>query len=413
MSNTGEAEVTRIGTAIRVSWPTAWIEFDRIIERGDDLSAEVTFYSLVPPRQGLLHRARFNLLSSVTRSGIAKTLNARENGLPWAEMLETSVWLTVEAYREGDPTVDLREVDPWPQNRWLLRPYIEHGGPTILFAEGGSGKSVLALWMALRVALDAKPVLYLDYETGPEVHAERMRALCAGMRIDTDAMPPIHYKRMSASLTQSLYTVRRDIDQLGIGMVVIDSLGAAGDGPPEESSTAVGLFGAIRTIPVPCLCIHHKRKSAAGQKNENQRDRMFGSVYYVNFARLAWEVDAPPTEDNDVHTVALINVKSNNGRLQRRHALEVEFTNEGDDGMERLVRVAVRPVDIRDVPELAGRTTLSDRITGELKRGAMTAKELAEALDTTPGTVSVALGRMKQSNNVVKVGDSRWGLLAN
>ncbi len=405
----GEATVTTIGTAIRVSWPTAWMEFDRLSEHGEDLSAEVTFYSLTPPRQGLLHRARFNLLSTGTRSGICKTLGSREEGLPWSEMLEAAVWLVVEHYREGDPAVDLRTVNPWPQDRWLLRPYLEHGGPTILFAEGGSGKSVVALWMGLRVALEAKPVLYLDYETGPEVHAERMRALCAGMKIDGQAMPPIHYKRMASSLTQSLYVVRRDVDRLGIGLVVVDSLGAAGDGPPEESATAVALFQAIRTIPVPCLCIHHKRKSATGQKSESQRDRMFGSVYYLNFARLAWELDAAADEDSSVIRLAMINVKANNGRLQGRHGLELAFTNVE----ERLTRIDVNRVDLASLPEHANRVSMKDRITSELKRGPLTVKELAEALDAPTANIGPAVSRMRADGAVVRLPDERWGLGTN
>jgi hypothetical protein len=402
----GEAAVSKIGTAIRVSWSTAWMEFDRLTEHGDDLSAEVTFYSLLPPRQGLLHRARFNLLSTSTRSGICKALEVREKGLPWSEMLEIAVWLVVENYREGDPAVDLRTVNPWPQDRWLLRPYIEHGGPTILFAEGGSGKSIIALWMGLRVALENKPVLYLDYETGPEVHAERMRALCAGMSIDQDAMPTVHYKRMASSLAQSLYVVRRDVDKLEAGMVIIDSLGAAGDGPPEESATAVALFQAIRTIPVPCLCIHHKRKSANGQKNENQRDRMFGSVYYVNFARLAWEMEAATEEDSGTITVGMINVKANNGRLQARHALNVEFTNTED----RLTEISVRPTDIRTEPGLAHRVSLRDRIMAELSHGPLDRKEVAAAMDTTPNAASVELAKMNKDGLLVQLPDNKWGL---
>ncbi len=408
----GEASVSSVGTAIRVTWQAAWMEFDRFNEHGDDLSAETTCYSLLPPRQGLLHRARFNLLSTTTRSSIAKTLSGRESGLPWSEMLESAVWLAIEAYREGDPTVDLRTVDPWPQDRWLLRPYVEYGGPTVLFAEGGSKKSILALWMALRVALAGKPVLYLDYESGKELHAQRMRALCAGMKIDPEAMPPVHYKRGSSSLSQSLYVVRRDIDLFQCGMVVIDSVGMAGDGPPEEAATAVGLFRSIRTIPVPCLCIHHKRKAAAGQKAENQRDRMFGSVYYVNFARLAWEVDAPEDEESANPVVGLVNVKSNNGRLEKRHALEIAFTNETANGSERLTCLTINAVDIRTVPELSGRVTLAERISAELRHGPMSAKELAVSLDSSPNSVGVTLSRMKASSVVLRVDDNRWGLLA-
>ena len=411
--------VSHVGDAITFLWAEG-IEasLDRFHDSRGDITAEATFYNHIPGEHpGLLHSARLNLMSTQARGSLAKALSGRVNEIDWPGLLEQLCYLAVNEYRDGEPPVNLCAVDPYQQTRWLLYPYVERGGPTIMFGEGGSGKSVLAMWMALHIALgprdqqgqsqDSKPVLYLDYETSQEVHAERMNALCAGLGIDLEARPPIYYRRMKSSLSQSAQAIRRDIDKLGIGMVVVDSLGGAGDGPPEESGTAITLFQSIRSFPVPALCIHHKRKGN-GQRGENQRDRLFGSVYYLNFARMAWEIACEDDEGADVKTVGLIHCKANNGRLQKRHALQIEFENDAE--LDRCTSIIIRKMDMADVPELAGRVSLRDRIVNELERHAMTANDLSDALSTDVNQVKVRLSQLKKTGLLVGLPGHQWGL---
>jgi len=166
---------TQLGDAYRFTWhdlPGTIIELDRFREMRGDLHAEITiYYPRADGNPGLLHYAKLNLLSS-TRSRLGKSLQERVPSIDWGGLLEQVCILAVEQYRKGEPTQDLREIEPDSKPRWMLWPYIEHGGPTILAAPGGAGKSMLAMAMAYSVAsgyailgrMDAKPVpaLYLD-----------------------------------------------------------------------------------------------------------------------------------------------------------------------------------------------------------------------------------------------------------
>jgi hypothetical protein len=145
-----------------------------------------------------------------TRTSLAKALTER---LPfdWQGALLQAAHRAVQARRVGEPTVDLTQVSA-RETRWLLWPFVEYGGPTVLFADGGTGKSVLALMMAYSVA-SGKPllgnpqgpphnVLYLDWETDAQTHAERLRAIHSAYAFGADP-PAVYYKRMSGSLAES------------------------------------------------------------------------------------------------------------------------------------------------------------------------------------------------------------------
>jgi hypothetical protein len=410
----------QIGDAYRFTWAAhsgTVIEVDRFRESRGDLTAELTVYHPTPEGQsGLLHFAKLNLLSS-TRSRVAKTLRERIETIDWAGLLEQVCIMSVERYRKGEPTLDLREVAPEGRSRWLLYPYIEHGGPTILAAPGGAGKSLVAMAMSYSIASgyaivgelrDAPvPVLYLDYETSSTVHSERLRALATGL--ENEELPPIYYRRMTASLGESAAFVRKEIARLEVGFVVVDSLGYAGDGPPVEAATALGLFRAIRTLAVPTLAIHHQRKTPPGVKRSGNIDAIFGSVYFINSARRVWQLDSTaPDENEDIKYLSLTNSKANNGRLERTHALRMTLHNNDN---ERLTLIQVEPCRLGDIPEFAEKMALKQRILLELRGGKRDRHEIAEALDTTPGTVSKTLTLLKQKGKVVQVGGKQWGLL--
>lgn len=407
--------VTQVGDSMRFEWDKeATIELDRFYDARGDISAEATIYSQVAPSPGLLHHARLNLMSTQARSTLAKQLTTRVKieKVDWPALLEQLCFIAVDRYRSGEDPIDLRDVNPYAQPAWLLHPYLEYGGPTILFAEGMAGKSVLALWMGVQVVLgqgkESHEVLYLDWETNREVHAERLTAICAGMGIDKLARPPIRYRRMNSSLPQSADAVRKWIAKDKVGLVIIDSLGMAGDGPPEEAATALGLARAINSFEIPTLCIHHKRKGMPGGKGESERDRLFGSVYYVNFARLVWEMEGVKDEASSSTDVALVNVKRNNGPLLKRHALHIEFVNKDD----RMECATVRKVEMADVPAFASRVPLRDRIMSELKQGALSTSDIADELDVSKAQVASRLTEMRASGTVLHLPENKWGLAA-
>jgi len=414
---TSSPKIGRRGDAILFIWEREGLEagLDYFYEGHGEITAEVTVKKNTPPDPGLLHCARLNLMSSQSRSSLGKALGSRYKEMDWPGLLEQMCYIAVQVYREGAPTIDLRTVDPYEKPRWLLYPYVETGGPTILFAEGGTGKSTLALWMGVNVALgsrdlrggvtESKPVLYLDYETTPEIHAERFGAICAGLGVEKEGRPPLYYRKMMTSLPQSAAIIRKEIDRLGAGLVIVDSLGAAGDGPPEEAATVIPLFTAINRLEVPTLCVHHKRK---GTGKENARDRLFGSVYYANAARIVWDCEGVVDPVLDKVTLGLTNVKINNGKPLPKHALELLYVNRND----RLESVTIKKVDLMKVEDLARKAPMRDRIISELSGGAKSIGELVESLDAEETSVKARITELRRRGEVVNLADHTWGLVS-
>jgi len=358
-----------------------------------------------------------------TRASLAKSLDSR---LPfdWQGALLQVAHKAVELRRQGEPTVDLRNVLP-RQTRWLLWPYIEYGGPPVPFADGGTGKSVLALMMAYSVAsgqpLLGKPqgppqnVLYLDWETDAETHAERLRAMHNAYAFGADC-PVIHYKRMSGSLADSVEQIRQEVARLQIALVVVDSLSlAVGGGMSlEDSATATSFFAAARLIEACMLAISHISKAtAANAANNYQKATPFGSAFFRNTARLAWYVESLQEEGANESILRFEHVKSNNGRYQRQHGYRLRFDNVGEEGNEQLAGIRLSPIDLAGVAEFAKKLTWPQRISAVLAHGALTTSQLAEELgEENTSNVSKYLDKMRKRDDVIRLPDATWALKA-
>jgi len=413
---------SRHNEAYRYTWEDIGVraEFDRFQDKSEGIYAEMVVASIMDEaKPSLLHAGRLNLLSAVSRQGAVRSLQAMGANVDWNAALEQACFLAVQEYRNGEPAIDLRTVDPYERPRWLVKPYLEHGGPTVLFAPGGTGKTYLAGAIAITAASgrhvagwlygDPQPALFLDWETDKWAHAERLQAICVGAGIKE--RPPIYYRRMYAPLAESASSVRKEAERLGAGMVVYDSLGAACGGELESAETVLKFFNAVRSIGRPALVVSHVSKATANAPR-NQRLSPFGSIYSENAARNTWSMHRAGDEDSDQAAVALIHEKTNNGRYQKRHAYSFQFDNVlDDDENEILVRVEIKAVSMSDVPEFDVKQSLPDRITACLKGGSLTPQEIAERLDAPGDSVRARLKDLRNQHRVIQLSDKRYGLM--
>jgi hypothetical protein len=106
-------ELVVVGDVYQFIWPVTGIEMtmDRIQEAKDGIQTEITIARTLGGGSGLLHYARLNLLSTVTRGQLVKTLHARADDIDWTGALEQACLLAVSRYRTGEPVIDLREVN--------------------------------------------------------------------------------------------------------------------------------------------------------------------------------------------------------------------------------------------------------------------------------------------------------------
>ena len=105
---------------------------------------------MVPSVGGLVHVARVDLLSTRSLAEFAKHVSARASGTgtDWSVLLEVAAREVIRRFRGGAPAVLLRDVEPPEDAGDLLSPLLVARMPTILFGDGGTGKSLIALAVA-------------------------------------------------------------------------------------------------------------------------------------------------------------------------------------------------------------------------------------------------------------------------
>lgn len=414
------ANATYIGDTYLFNWPEEGVEItlDRIHESKVGIGGRISVRSAI---FGKLHSpSNFNCTSQAPRQALARALSERDAGIDWGAAIEQVCELTQQRWEEGEPLIDLSEAEPSTTSRWAYEPWIETGGPTILFADGGVGKSVFALAIATALTTgtpilggtvlgEPGPVLYLDWETSWQVHSERLRALCLAEDLQ---LPHIYYQSMTASFAESASAIRKKIAQHGIRYVVVDSLGAARGGEPESAETTIRLFNAGRTLGVPWLGIDHVTK------NGGDKTRPFGSTYTHNLARLTWSMERAQEEGEDATSIVLTNHKSNNGRLSYRRGYKVDFML-GDT--DELVEIVIQPQDIRDMPAMRKKLRRQDQIFAAMREmnRAATAEDIEgilkdDGIDLNLATIRATLHRYKDLFVPITEGGRivSWGILS-
>ena len=173
--------------------------------------------------------------------------------------------------------------------------------PTLLFGDGGSMKSFVALYLGGRIAQKGTPVLLVDWELDGEDHRERLSLL-----FGNDVPTNLFYMRAEAPLASEAEVIGREIKRHGTPYVIFDSVGMATEGPPESSVEAIKYFRTLREIGARgSLGIAHVTKNgeAADQKP-------FGSAYWHNLARMTWSAKRD-SSGPDSPAVRLVNRKTN------------------------------------------------------------------------------------------------------
>lgn len=414
--------VEQLGDLYQVTWPVTGVQiaFDRLTESRDGLFAETTFARFVPGQApGLLLDVRMNLLSGTTKGQVVKTLAAQIGDVDWLNVLEAGCFLVKRRFRDGDPAVDLASVQGGEQPRWIIRPYLASDRPALLFAAGGTGKTMFALALAVACASGRafvghavgppRKVLVLDYESDRYVHRERVNAICAGAGFG--ALPPdlIYHRKMDVPLAIAAPALRREIAERGIGLAVVDSLAQA-SGELEESGPIVQCFGAIRSFGVPTIILSHITKGAMQADEEGSgRKRLapFGSVFSLNSAGNAWSLRRRGGEDESGGSLLLVHEKTNNGRYFARHAYRVSYLQEaGEDGA--LLSCSYHQEEYGE--SFSDHLPLTEVILRLLtKDGPKTPADLLTALpDVAGATLRSTLSNLKSGGRVVQLDDRRY-----
>jgi hypothetical protein len=341
--------------------------------------------------------------STTARVSRAGKLTKAAPGLPWIDMLDRACSLAARAIRAGEPAAELiprgRERAPY-----LIEPLIPLGGrPTVLHADGGTGKSLLAMAIALAVARGitlpglGTPTmrarcLYLDWETDQPTAEARAHLLARGL--DVSGEGAIVYRRMVAPLVEDAAAVRRDVVAHGIGIVVIDSLqyAIAGSDRGDVATPYTQAFHVLRSLGPDVTALVLAHHSHAG--DDKREAHPYGSRFIHNNCGSRWELRADREEPTDLRPAALLlglyHRKANDDWLRPPVALRVVFDREGTGAV---ASVRVEAGQVQDSPVLLERAHLHQRIAFLMNMRAVDTKTVAEKLGITEDVARRTLER--------------------
>ncbi len=406
--------VTREGDDFRYTQESLGVEVQvsRVREGGEGIHGELT----VSLNGRSLHWGRASLASLSARKSLTEKLQKTSARIPWADILERVCQGTTEALRATEPTVQLVPARGTVERILLEKLLVDHE-TNVVFADGGSGKSLLA--QAVAVAIGTKttlpaglsprrsgPVLYLDWESCLDEQQERLDGLLAGLGLS--APVPIHYRRMAAGLADDMPTIRTEVARLKPALVIVDSLAPACGMEPEGTDASIRTFNALRTLASARLVLAHVSKAHADLKGAT---RPFGSVFNMNLPRNVWELRRAEEDGDGILTVGAYHRKTNRGRLLPPFGLRFEFDK---------MKTRILSADLTQDEGLRARAGLTHNLRTLLRSGGQTIAQLAEELGAKEDTVQKAMYRLEKAGVVVRVGDIKpgpgkplvWGLKA-
>lgn len=284
--------------------------------------------------------------------------------------------------------------EPGPR-RWRVEGLLPEGFPSILYGDGGQGKSYLALALATAVVsrqpflgleVMAGPVLYLDWELDSDEFARRAYQIARGLGLER---PPVGllYARATLSLAELRGEIAAHVLRRSVGLVVADSLGPACHGDTQAERLIIPVMEDLRSLSVTSLAVDHQAKMQQGQ--DYAAKTPFGSAYKYNLARAVWQVEKGERREADTLELLLRHRKSNFGPLLQDIGVRVTF----EAGLVR-----VRRVDPAEVPSLAEKLPARERVWAELRdMEEATAEELAEATGLVIGSVKNALTALRKA----------------
>ncbi|MEI2617708.1 MAG: AAA family ATPase [Thermomicrobiales bacterium] len=317
-----------------------------------------------------------------------------------------SAWDTDRARRFADlGIVELSRYNEPEARRYRVADLVPADATTSLYADGGSGKSLLAVHLASHVALGQpwlglevgqSPVLYVDAELDVAEFGRRAYRVARGIGLER---PPagLHYLRVEGSLIDDaqIDRVEQALAITGAGLMVIDSLMAATAGADlERSHDTVSLFTLLRRWGTVLAIDHVPKLQAGGNFGQSTQ---FGSVFKRNLSRSALQLIQA-----DAGGLWLRQTKHNFGPKAAPVGIGMEF-GAGVVSIERMAIGDDRLSGITDhLPAL-------ERVARELGQhpAGITPDELATGLELSSKTVRNYLTTLRQQKRA-RSDSGRW-----
>jgi hypothetical protein len=377
------------------------------------VGAEMEFSYLKPLFEGKshIHWSSVNLdqLSGANgRTSLIKHISNIEKEIQyndWERLLEYVCITTVKQMREGEDFIDLASVNIVEDEGHILSPILPLNQPSLIYGDGGSGKSILALWFANLIYQGVqtdwvtalkKNVLYLDYETNVSEMFNRNSKIGKGMNLDIPS--GIRYHRCFQPLYYIAEGIKRKIQEENIGFVIVDSAAIACGAEPSSEKATTEYFSAIRSLgeDITVLTIGHTTKA------ETEKKKPFGSAFWEHFSRSVWEVKKEESEKGQLN-IGLYHRKVNNSNLHTPIGYRLQFlANE----------INVNDFNITESQNNEGTLSRIQRIYNYLKSANdyKTIFDICDSLGLSFEDEPSIKSSMSRDKNIYHHQDGQWGI---
>ena len=364
------------------------VELSKIDRKGTRAYAKMKVWT---GERGLIYMASVSLYDQRSRKEIIDYLMQQHPLADWNSILH-QIAATVDSHSEKPGvTIDLARHVPKNDSPYLIYPLVRQNQSTVLYADGGSGKSTFALAVAATGATQktfipgisstaGRPIktLYLDWEADDDDVASMLKEISRGaeLKIPDDH---IHYQSVSGAFIDHVDELVEIIVENDIELIIVDSLVASAGGDVTDAEAARLFHNAVRSLNVASIAITHTNKS----------DTLYGSRFFWNLARQVFRLTSlSEPETNPV--LGLYHEKSNRSKLIAPVAYDVQYGNpESDNAFIKYVAQ-----DIQTIPELAKSTGLREQLIGLMRNGSMTVDQLAERTGTDSTKILATMERM-------------------
>ena len=326
-----EPTLEQQGSGYKITWASKNVEMRVRNIKPKGFKAEVAVLLNNMP----VHRSNPTLDSVSGMDAFARKLNRRrpldDYGVDWEQLVEDLSGIVIDTYRTGEKEVQLKDVSLGDKLLWRVDNLLVEGDISIVWADGGTGKSMFALFLSTLVqqgymstehGLIVEPgnVLYLDYETTSREIATRSRLIQAGLGIDAvdsgNTSSRITYRKCDQPFTDEVDRIRDIIFKHSIDVVIVDSMGMA-CGDLNDMDAVLQFFRELRKLTdTTVLVVTHA----------NRQGTFFGSAYTHNSGRLIWEAKRSGSNDSGMD-FSLFCRKANNVPMQPPQSWSVDFSD--------------------------------------------------------------------------------------
>jgi len=306
-------------------------------------------------------------------------------------------------------------------NKFLYEPFILSGSPVILVAPMGVGKSLLSIWLSLRIQNgiplvigdkvwmhehQKAKVLYLAFEGNEAEFGEKVEKIKNSFLQNEKVIFNLQEIEDFYFLFSPMpfYTpgvreeIRKIISVYKPNLIVFDSITSALIGK-NEIRQAEYIFTYIKNVLEPrgiaALLIMHPSKQDLKEENPMPK----GSILYMAYPRIVWYLALIGEPENGFE-VELKSLKDNLGLRRNSYRFLINFE---EDFYE------IKLVQVIDENEM--KKKIADYCLEFLmKNQKATPKEIAEYYNLSYAAVSKALERLARKNEVVKISRGSYAI---